>query len=81
MHRDNIDEIRKLFIGLDNKIVINGKKQVIPINFDNAATTPVLKKVMRAVLKASENYDILLVVMDKNHSIVVIYMKNVEGML
>ena len=26
MHRDNIDEIRKLFIGLDNKIVINGKK-------------------------------------------------------
>ena len=56
MHRDNIDEIRKLFIGLDNKIVINGKKQVIPINFDNAATTPVLKKVMRAVLKASENY-------------------------
>ena len=56
MHRDNIDEIRKLFIGLDNKIVINGKKQVIPINFDNAATTPVLKKVMKAVLKASENY-------------------------
>ena len=56
MHRDNIDEIRKLFIGLDNKIVINGKKQVIPINLDNAATTPVLKKVMRAVLKASENY-------------------------
>ena len=56
MHRDNIDEIRKLFIGLDNKIVINGKKQVIPINFDNAAATPVLKKVMRAVLKASENY-------------------------
>ena len=35
MHRDNIDEIRKLFIGLDNKIVINGKKQVIPINLDN----------------------------------------------
>ena len=56
MRRDNIDEIRKLFIGLDNKIVINGKKQIIPINFDNAATTPVLKKVMRAVLKASENY-------------------------
>ena len=56
MHIDNIDEIRKLFIGLDNKIVINGKKQVIPINFDNAATTPVLKKVMKAVLKASENY-------------------------
>ena len=56
MHRDNIDEIRKLFIGLDNKIVINGKKQVIPINFDNSATTPVLKKVMKAVLKASENY-------------------------
>ena len=56
MRRDNIDEIRKLFIGLDNKIVINGKKQIVPINFDNAATTPVLKKVMRAVLKASENY-------------------------
>lgn len=56
MHRYNIDEIRKLFIGLDNKILINGKKQIIPINFDNAATTPVLKKVMRAVLKASENY-------------------------
>ena len=49
MRRDNIDEIRKLFIGLDNKIVINGKKQIIPINFDNAATTPVLKKVMSCI--------------------------------
>lgn len=67
MRRDNIDEIRKLFIGLDNKIVINGKKQIIPINFDNAATTPVLKKVMRAVLKASENYGFYcFVAMDKN---------------
>lgn len=56
MHRDNIDEIRKLFIGLDNKVIINGKKRVIPINFDNAATTPVFKKVMKTILKVSENY-------------------------
>ena len=51
MHRDNIDEIRKLFIGLDNKIVINGKKQVIPRTFDNAATTPVLKKSYESCIK------------------------------
>lgn len=56
MHKAKIEEIRKLFIGLDNKVIINGKKRITPINFDNAATTPVFKKVMRAILKASENY-------------------------
>ena len=51
MHRDNIDDIRKLFIGLDNKIELMEKNKIIPINFDNAATTPVFKKVMKTVLE------------------------------
>ena len=39
MHRDNIDEIRKLFIGLDNKIVINGKKARSPFTLDELTPT------------------------------------------
>lgn len=37
MHRDSIDDLRKLFVGLDKKVNINGKGRIVPINFDNAA--------------------------------------------
>lgn len=56
MHREKIDDIRKMFIGLDAKVTVKGKGKIIPINFDNAATTPVLKKVMKYILEVSEYY-------------------------
>ena len=56
MHKENIDDLRKLFIGLDKKVNVDGKGSLIPINFDNAATTPPFKGVMNKILKTSENY-------------------------
>lgn len=56
MHKENIDDIRKLFIGLDKKVNVDGKGRLIPINFDNAATTPPFKRVMKKVLETSEYY-------------------------
>lgn len=56
MHIEKVDDFRKMFIGLDKKVIVNGKSRITPINFDNAATTPVFKKVMKAILNASENY-------------------------
>lgn len=47
MHRDSIDDLRKLFVGLDKKVNINGKGRIVPINFDNAATTPPFKRVVK----------------------------------
>jgi selenocysteine lyase/cysteine desulfurase len=56
MHKDNIDEFRKLFIGLDTKVLVKGKDHMIPINFDNAATTPVFRRVMKKIMETSEYY-------------------------
>ena len=56
MHRENIYDLRKLFIGLDKKVNVEGKGRLIPINFDNAATTPPFKRVMKKVLETSEYY-------------------------
>lgn len=56
MHKENVDDLRKLFIGLDKKVNVNGKGRIIPINFDNAATTPPFKRVMKKVLETSEYY-------------------------
>ena len=56
MHRDSIDELRKLFVGLDKKVNINGKGRIVPINFDNAATTPPFKRVVKRVLETTEYY-------------------------
>lgn len=56
MHKENIDDLRKLFIGLDKKVNVEGKGRLIPINFDNAATTPPFKRVMKKVLETSEYY-------------------------
>ena len=56
MHRDSIDYLRKLFVGLDKKVNINGKGRIVPINFDNAATTPPFKRVVKRVLETTEYY-------------------------
>lgn len=56
MHKENIDNLRKLFIGLDKKVNVDGKGRLIPINFDNAATTPPFKRVMKIILETSEYY-------------------------
>ena len=56
MHRENIYDLRKLFIGLDKKVNVEGKGRLIPINFNNAATTPPFKRVMKKVLETSEYY-------------------------
>ena len=56
MHRDSLDDLRKLFVGLDKKVNVEGKGRIIPINFDNAATTPPFKRVMKKILETSEYY-------------------------
>ena len=56
MHRDSLDDLRKLFVGLDKKVNINGKGRIVPINFDNAATTPPFKRVVKRVLETTEYY-------------------------
>ena len=56
MHKDNKDDLRKLFVGLDKKVNVEGKGRIIPINFDNAATTPPCKRVMKKILETSEYY-------------------------
>lgn len=56
MHRESKDDFKKLFIWLDKKVNVDGKGSLIPINFDNAATTPPFKGVMNKILKTSENY-------------------------
>ena len=56
MHRDSIDDLRKLFVGLDKKVNINGKGRIVPINFDIAATTPLFKRVVKRVLEITDYY-------------------------
>ena len=31
MHKDNKDDLRKLFVGLDKKVNVEGKGRIIPI--------------------------------------------------
>ena len=47
---------RHLFIGLDKKVSLTNNTKIIPINFDNAATTPVFKSVLSEITKACELY-------------------------
>lgn len=56
MHKENGNELRDLFIGLDKRVKVDGKGRMVPINFDNAATTPPFKRVMKKVLETSELY-------------------------
>lgn len=41
---------------MDKKVNINGKGRIVPINFDNAATTPPFKRVVKRVLETTEYY-------------------------
>ena len=50
------NSFRNLFIGLDKKVSILDDNKIIPINFDNAATTPVFKSVLDRIAKACELY-------------------------
>ncbi len=56
MGKDNSENLRKLFVGLDKKVIINKKDKVVPINFDNAATTPPFRRVLKRILDCSEHY-------------------------
>lgn len=50
------ERIRQKFVGLNKKITnIEGKK-IIPINFDNAATTPTFKSVLYEITRECEMY-------------------------
>lgn len=48
--------MRELFVGLDKKVSILGGHKIIPINFDNAATTPAFKEVINKIIEVSEDY-------------------------
>ncbi len=41
---------RDLFIGLDTPVILKNGLPVIPINFDNGATTPPLKSVVESIM-------------------------------
>lgn len=56
MHDLNLNYLRSLFIGLDKKVPISDKTNIIPINFDNAATTPVFKNVLNKIAESCEYY-------------------------
>lgn len=48
--------MRELFIGLDKSVPILGGSKVVSINFDNAATTPVFRSVLKKIVEYSEDY-------------------------
>ena len=56
MFNSKDNSVRNLFIGIDKPIPISDNKSVIPINFDNAATTPVFQSVLKEISKACEFY-------------------------
>ncbi|NLL30947.1 MAG: aminotransferase class V-fold PLP-dependent enzyme [Clostridiales bacterium] len=56
MYDSNDNPLRNLFIGLDKKVPILNNKEIFPINFDNAATTPVFKSVLKEIAKTCELY-------------------------
>lgn len=50
------NSFRHLFIGLDKKVPISNNNEIIAINLDNSATTPVFKSVLDRISKACELY-------------------------
>ena len=56
MMRYKVKDLRKLFIGVDKKIFLKGKGLISEINFDNSATTPAFKQVMKSILTTSSYY-------------------------
>ena len=51
-----IISLRDLFIGLNKRVPILDDNKIIPINFDNAATTPVFNSVINKITEACELY-------------------------
>ena len=56
MHKASMEKIRDLFVGIDRKVTVEGRGKIVPINFDNAATTPAFKRVLKRVIECSEMY-------------------------
>ena len=54
--RDDNREYRKLFVGIDTEIERENGTKIVPINFDNAATTPPFKIVKENVIKYMDTY-------------------------
>ncbi|CDG01210.1 Putative Cysteine desulfurase [Clostridium chauvoei JF4335] len=50
------DYLRNSLVGLEKKVPILGGHEVIPVNFDNAATTPVFRRVIDKIIETSEYY-------------------------
>ena len=50
------NSFRHLFIGLDKKVPIFNDNKIVPINFDNAATTPVFRSVLDRISNVCELY-------------------------
>lgn len=50
------NSLRDLFIGLNKRVPIFDKNKIIPINFDNAATTPVFRSVINKITESCELY-------------------------
>lgn len=49
MYDSKDNPLKELFLGLNTKITISNNNVVTPINFDNAATTPVFKNVLKVI--------------------------------
>lgn len=47
---------RNLFVGIDTLVQLEDGSTIIPINFDNGATTPPLKCALNAIIKNSQIY-------------------------
>lgn len=56
MHISKDNQLKELFLGLDTKVNVFNNNLVTPINFDNAATTPVFKSVLNTIIEACNCY-------------------------
>lgn len=56
MHNSKDNQLKELFLGLNTKVKILNNNLVTPINFDNAATTPVFKSVLKIISEACNCY-------------------------
>ena len=56
MRNSTNNSLRDLFIGLNKRVPILDDNKIIPINFDNAATTPVFNSVINKITEACELY-------------------------
>ena len=52
----NLDNIRDYVVGVDTEVELTDGSRVVPVNFDNAATTPALKPVLDEVNSKLEMY-------------------------